>query len=254
MKRPSVTSVAFFVVLGFVVVSLLLPAFQPRSDHGLGGCGSHLRQIGLGIEGYTIDHRNFPLGTIPNETLPPDRRLGWGITILPFIDMVEASDKLPTDYRTLPNDDPAFLGLQTPPGIAKCPETQAPSYVAIAGLGVDATGLPTRHPRAGIFGEGRVVRASDIRDGSSTTMMVVESSTASGFWFAGGPGRVRSLDPIHKPYLGEGRQFGGIHKKGVNVLFADGSVKLVPESFDPKVFEALSTIAGGENVGEVLED
>ena len=44
------------------------------------------------------------------------------------------------------------------------------------------------------------------------------------------------------------RQFGGNHPGGANVLFADGSARFISESIDPKVFEALSTMAGGEAV------
>jgi prepilin-type processing-associated H-X9-DG protein len=57
---------------------------------------------------------------------------------------------------------------------------------------------------------------------------------------------VRGLDPRRQPYIGDGRQFGGRHWGGANVVFADGSVRFVHEGIDPHVFEALSTIAGGE--------
>ena len=33
-----------------------------------------------------------------------------------------------------------------------------------------------------------------------------------------------------------------------NVAMADGSVRFVRETIDPKVFEAMSTIAGGESI------
>jgi hypothetical protein len=36
------------------------------------------------------------------------------------------------------------------------------------------------------------------------------------------------------------------------VLFADGSVHLLSTTMSPRVFEALSTIAGGENQAEPL--
>ncbi len=55
-------------------------------------------------------------------------------------------------------------------------------------------------------------------------------------------------DPATKPYVGAGRQFGGIHPGYVSIAFADGSVRIVTETLDPKVFEALSTIAGGESL------
>ena len=51
-----------------------------------------------------------------------------------------------------------------------------------------------------------------------------------------------------KPYIGAGRQFGGLHDGVAIVAMADGSVRFVSESVDPKVFEALSTMAGGEQV------
>ncbi len=147
-------------------------------------------------------------------------------------------------------DDPIFADLiNSPPGITRCPESLNRSgFLAIAGLGVDAPSLPTKHKRAGIFGDDRKVRPADIKDGASTTMMLTESDSARGPWFAGGRATVRGLDPSRQPYIGPNRQFGGHHAGGVNVLFADGSAKFLSESIDPKVFEALSTMAGGEAV------
>ena len=45
-------------------------------------------------------------------------------------------------------------------------------------------------------------------------------------------GAVRGLDPSRQPYVGRGLQFGGTHRGGVMVAFADGSslqeVRLLP--------------------------
>jgi prepilin-type processing-associated H-X9-DG protein len=38
------------------------------------------------------------------------------------------------------------------------------------------------------------------------------------------------------------------HPGTAQVVFADGSVRSVRDSIDPKVFEALATIAGGERL------
>jgi prepilin-type processing-associated H-X9-DG protein len=123
------------------------------------------------------------------------------------------------------------------------------SYVGVAGVGTDAARLPGHDPRAGIFGYGRQVRLEDIKDGASMTMAVVETAERNGPWTAGGPATVRGLDPARRPYIGRGGQFGGTHRGGAAVLFADGSVRFVRASIRPRTFEALATIAGGERIG-----
>jgi prepilin-type processing-associated H-X9-DG protein len=50
-------------------------------------------------------------------------------------------------------------------------------------------------------------------------------------------------------YIGPGRPFGGLHHgSGANVAFADGSVRFISQTIDPRVFEAVSTISGGKKV------
>jgi prepilin-type processing-associated H-X9-DG protein len=119
-------------------------------------------------------------------------------------------------------------------------------YVGISGVGLDSPTLPKGHPRAGVFGYDRRTSVSDIKDGLSSTMMLAETAVNIGPWTAGGPTTMRALDPVRKPYIGPGRPFGGNHRGGLNVAFADGSVRFLRETIDPKVFEALSTVAGGE--------
>ncbi len=89
---------------------------------------------------------------------------------------------------------------------------------------------------------------ADITDGAGTTMLLAETTTANGPWTAGGPSTVRGLDPGRPPYIGNRGQFGGAHPGGAMVAFADGSVRFLRDSIDPKVFEAISTIAGGESL------
>ena len=244
-----------------VLIGLLMPLFaRPHIHTRQMICASNLRQLGLGINGFASQWGRYPFGTIPNPDIPIERRLGWGVAILPYIDEV---DYLPDRGKTqeeashLAWDDPVFTDLiAKPPGIARCPSSPlgAVSYVAIAGLGTDAPSLFKWDKRAGIFGDDRRVAPSDVKDGTSTTMMLVESDSIPGPWFVGGRHTVRGLDPARTPYIGPNRQFGGRHKGGANVLFADGSVRFVTDSIDPKVFEALSTMAGGEKVSVPWDD
>ena len=79
-------------------------------------------------------------------------------------------------------------------------------------------------------------------------MILIETAQGQAPWSAGGPSSVRGVDPAARPYLGPGRPFGGYHPGGANAAMADGSVRFVRDSVDPRAFEALSTIAGGEAV------
>jgi prepilin-type processing-associated H-X9-DG protein len=78
-----------------------------------------------------------------------------------------------------------------------------------------------------------------------------QGSRASGAWTAGGPATVRGLNE-DDPYLAIDGQFGGIHRGGANVLFADASVRFFPESGDSQMFKAMATVLGSKRA-ELLD-
>jgi prepilin-type processing-associated H-X9-DG protein len=230
-------------------------------------CTSHLKWIAFALHNYHSLYGSFPVGTISHPDLAPGRRLGWvaelwdvqgNLTILK-IDPMKGWDEPPnwppkvvaaanvrfnsmepeatSDWVTCP-DDPSYRGPKNPYPL---------TYVGVAGVGADAPRLPAKHPRAGVFGYDRVTRIEDITDGTNQTMMLVETTRDHGPWTAGGPASVRGIDPATRPYIGRDRPFGGYHPGGVNVAFADGSVRFLRESIDSGVFEALATVAGGEH-------
>ena len=192
---------------------------------------------------------HFPYGTSPRAGAPPERRPGWVIRITPFLDYSGL-------YQTCNVGDPATI----PPielRILRCPSNPARAdprgsgllhFVGIAGLGRDAPELPEGHRRAGVFGYDRATRPERIADGASQTMMLSETASGLGPWTIGGPSSIRGVDPARRPHLGVGREFGGNHSGGGNVLMADGSVRFVREAVHPSVFEAMATINGGEMV------
>src|ERR1019366_3649102 len=82
-------SLLIAVVGALVLIGLLLPILGRRPGGGRRlQCASNLRQLGLGIEGYQRQYNYYPPGTIANADLPIERRPGWGVTILPYIDQV----------------------------------------------------------------------------------------------------------------------------------------------------------------------
>ncbi len=261
--RAMLGLVAVLGLLCWATVYQASKARESRANARRIQCLNNLKQIGMATSGYVSREGAFPGGSLPAPGTRPDRELGWGFLIGPS---VEELTRHPEEFRVYwPKDasawdDPRLSFLhQKGESSFHCPTCRSAyagagpfpaNYVGIAGLGVDAPGLPTSHPRAGIFGDARVVTPADVKDGLANTMMVAESSAPSGPWFAGGRSTVRGLDASRKPYLGPGRQFGGIHGEGANVLMADGSVRWVRPTSTGLGFEAMSTIGGGEVVSD----
>ncbi len=232
-------------------------------------CVCHLKWAVVALHNYHSESGSFPVGTLPNPALPPERRLGWPVVC--FAWLTGSGVSLQVD-RSRAWDDPVnwppkivadgnitFVGM-TPADTfswTSCPDDPASltktrplplTYVGIAGLGSDAPTLPAGHVRAGVFGYDRVTRLSEITDGTSQTLILAETRRDPGPWMAGGSTSVRGVDPGTRPYFGPNRPFGGYHPGGANVALADGSVRFLRGTIHPKVFESLSTIAGGEPI------
>jgi hypothetical protein len=280
MRRTNaiVLVVALLLAVGLLAAALpRLQEAQARTD-----CYNNLRQIGLGLHNVHDTYGSFPPATLPHPTLPPERRLSWLTQTIHYLDQIHIlldeskawdadANREPRFRFTDENDEPK----EQPVGELKfflCPSNPsrtAPGspglthYVGVAGVGPDAAALPGTYPGAGVFGYDRRTPMSDIEDGLSTTMMVIETTARNGPWTAGGPPTVRALDPAGGPYLGLGGQFGSNHRYGLlaptpvsasNVLFADSSVRVLTASIKPEVFEALASLRGGEEVGRVGEE
>jgi prepilin-type processing-associated H-X9-DG protein len=246
--------IAVAVAIGGLLI-LLIPAFQAALEAGPRiQCQNNLRNVSLGLVGYRTVKNTFPCAAYPNKTLPVECRLSWLTSMSMYLDV---SGLYNAFDRTTSWDSPGNFPLATiPMGVLQCPSVRGrppagqTQYVGITGVGPDSAWLPVGHPRAGVFGFDRETRLDDIKDGAETTLMLVETAERNGFWAAGGDPTVRPVDPARRPYIGRGRPFGGLHRGGANTCFADGSVRFLSETIDPKVFEALSTVAGGETLPE----
>jgi hypothetical protein len=265
------------VKVGVVLLVLLVGGLVPisinrvRNASDITQCQNNLRSIGLALHNYHDFNHHFPPGTLPNAALPPEKRLSWVVDIYPVymeggvrsrLDKSKAWDAEGNwpprqDYPKVegePEDVVEELKLFLCPGNGLDTRRRM-NYPGIAGVGDDAAVLELTDPRAGFFGYDRTITHRDIKDGSSTTLVVVEARDG-GPWTAGGKATVRGLSPGGPPYLGEGGQFAGFHRAGnlfplsqpvvTNALFVDGSVRRLTTSVSPQVFEALATIAGDD--------
>ncbi len=217
-------------------------------------CVCNLKCVAIGLLNYHDRNGSFPVGTVTNPGLPPERRLGWRVALWGEIHTDCTVDLDPTLSWNAPANFPpkivaapnvTFVDM-TPDDLARemtCPDAPVRkpgtpyllSYVGMAGVGVDAPTLPEKHPRAGVFGYDRRTRIEDITDGTAHTVTVIETARDNRPWTAGGPARVRVNETAAAPYLGRGRQFGGYHPNGANAAFADGSVRFLRDTIDPRV-------------------
>ena len=117
------------------------------------------------------------------------------------------------------------------------------------GVGIEGPNLPVNSPKAGIFGYNRTTGFRNVTDGLSNTIMISEATAASsGPYAQGGQSTIRSL--TKQPYVNGPDGIGSPSQGGFNAGLADGSVRTISENIDPTVLEALSTISGGEVIGD----
>jgi hypothetical protein len=209
-------------------------------------------------------HHAFPTATA-REFSPPEQELSWLVSLLPFVEQDALYRKIDLEkgWNAAENQDiaktqvPTFDCPSHPDSGGQGKPYLAP-YVGMAGVGTDAPWLPLGDPRAGYFGYQRRIMPKDVADGTSNTIMILETGFKNGPWTAGGYATVRGIDVEDTPYIGEGKQFGLKHRSDkwfrTNPLFAmvclgDGSCKGLKETISPATFRALATIAGDEQIG-----
>lgn len=96
------------------------------------------------------------------------------------------------------------------------------------------------------------IRLKDITDGPGNTIAVVETYGLGTAWYE--PRDLRADEMTFK--INDPEYFGiaSQHPGGAQASLADGSVRFLPESLDPRGVEALTTIHGGEDVSAVLKE
>lgn len=244
-----VVSVLVTLVTVLGIVALLLLSAQEKNQ--VAGCTNNLRQIGEAIQRYH-DHNDklFPPGTIPNSALKPEQRLSWEAAILLFLSTGgsagKKSEKLAAEIALEESwDAPANAKLRQNVAPYLCPafahqlapgQVGLTSYVGIAGVGSDAATLPLDDPNAGFFGYDRRLHPSDITARLGATMVAIETLRDNGPWPAGGPATVRGVEADGECYIGKDAAFGGLHRAGANVLWADGSVHVVTKKVKSSLF------------------
>ncbi|MBA4187683.1 MAG: hypothetical protein C0467_06645 [Planctomycetaceae bacterium] len=273
--RRGITVIALIIVLVIlaIVVMLLIPVVSNvRRAAARMNCQNNLRQIGLGCHNYRDTFQVFPAGTHPGTTLPPEQRLSFYVTLLPYLECDPTYGRLMKEesWDSDTNREVPDYGRR----LFKCPDwlnergyeneanqktgyLSVTNYVGIAGLGADAATRGTDSPGIGMFGYDRTLKNGDVKDGLANTMMLIETGYEVGPWLRGGPSTVRGIELTGGPITGDGLPFGGTHFRqawifqpprpvAFHILLADASVREVRNAVDPAILAALATVAGGE--------
>jgi Protein of unknown function (DUF1559) len=284
VRIMAVVSTVLLLIVGLMVVAVR----EIRIEAAQMQCSNNLKSLTLAVASYAGCYSDdLPQATITQRdttdwrlqrvrsTLPPEKRLSWIVDVAPFMECIglEFDRMEPWDapaniepmlkYHEGPHGPDKFEGalVEKPLGDWKwlqCPENpHAPPvgvacvtcFVGVAGVGGDAISRPEGDPRNGVFGYDRHVTYKDIKDGTSTTLAIIETTDRNGPWIASGLSTARGLDRAAGPYLGVGASFGSNHAHlGFSAVtrgaMLDGSVRKLSPSMSPEVLEALATFGG----------
>jgi prepilin-type N-terminal cleavage/methylation domain-containing protein len=266
-RKRAFTLVELLVVIAIIgiLIALLLPAVQAaREAARRSQCKNNLKQIGLGLHNMHDVYKRLPAGW---EADAPTGEPGWGwaAMLLPFVEQRTLYDQI--DIR-LPIADSTHDPIrQTPLAAYRCPSdtggetfeltplglTVAQSnYVGVFGT-LEVEDSPSDGD--GVFYHNSQTRFADMTDGLSNTLLVGERDSKLGgsVWL----GVIGGADDPMPRVVGVGDHppndphhhfddFSSLHPAGVHFVFGDGSVRMIANTIDLAVYQALCTRAGGE--------
>ncbi len=219
------------VFVPMMLIALLLPAVgAAREAARRAQCTNNLKQIGLAIMNYESANGMFPPVAIFDANGKP--LLSWRVSILPYLDQYPLYKQFHLDE---PWDSPHNKPLSDIVlNVYQCPSaldsgTNTPYQVIV-------------DPRAIFTGKPVGVPRSEVPDGTSNTVLVVEATKAVP-WSK--PDDL-AFAPQSDPTIGMGSK----HQLGLNALFADGSVRFLKSTptnpLSPRVLQGIVTRNGGE--------
>ena len=203
-SQSAFTLVELLVAIAIIgtLVAILLPAISAaRESARRSSCINNIRQVGIALQNHESVHKALPVGARANI----DLGTSWWVDLLPFLESTAVYERL--DLKGI-NTGSVFFNTQNGPAIdrvllsvMRCPSTPVepfwpvnnyqvmmPSYVGISGSS-DRGGFPEsrindccayknpgRISGGGLLIANRAIRAKQVTDGLSSTLLVGETS------------------------------------------------------------------------------
>ena len=270
-----------------VLIGLLLPAVQKvRGAANRMRCSNNLKQLGLALHNYHEACGTFPPGQVRAPYDRWNVNHGWAVFILPHVEQQPLYDAYHWDRALAAPANQGVVAR--PLTIFCCPsapeqgryDTAHGLFPSYGGKGACGDYAPTWYvdpalttgDSQGVLAPNCMTKLTDITDGTSNTILLTEDAGRPRQWRAGRPGDDQTIEG--GPWAGfwtgitlQGSTFDGtsrpgpcavncsndhevysFHPGGANAVFADGSVRFLPEGMNNRVLAALITRAGGEVV------
>jgi len=282
-RRGAFTLIELLVVIAIIaiLIGLLLPAVQKvREAASRVQCQNNLKQMGVAVHGFHDARGSFPHGgTIPWAGGGSLNDAGWAYQILPHIEQDNVARLAYSSAEAVGikiYNCPARRGVTIVNGCAlmdyaAATPADAPNSWDQFWYG-NIWGIPTGAVYRGVIARKMVsgtpvtagVTFTSITDGTSNTLLISEkrldtNNYRNGDWHDD-QGWIDGWDPDTIRYTGylpqrdtrggvSGYEFGSAHTAGIQALLADGSVRGIGWSVDPRTFNLLGNRMDGQTLG-----
>lgn len=194
-------------------------------------CKNNLKQILLAMHDYHEKYGTFPPAYIADANGKPMH--SWRVLLLPFVELKPLYERYRFDE---PWNGPHNRKLHGEiVDVYRCPKEKPEhetntSYVVVIG------------PRT-IFPGCRGLKLSDVKDGTSNVLAVVEYRNSGIHWME--PRDLEISRMVMKVNAGYAPSIASRHTGGANAAFADGSVRFLPEEIPETALRQLLQIDDG---------